>query len=141
LGAQSVLREAEWPQRERFGSAVLGASSLLVASTEAICTFFVVVSKLGILVAVTSFLSSVIVSRYHTDGIRVPVLAIAFAGAVLNLGILWNQHRLRRASSAAWRKRALSRRAKQRIALLLASSAITLLMVTVEFVIHPLRVI
>jgi hypothetical protein len=121
------------------GSTFLGCGSLLAASLETICTAFVALSKLGILTAFTSFLGTIIVSRYHADRIRVPVLALAFLGATLNLLVLWNRQRLRNRPSAAWRIRPLRVRERWRTRVLVAVSVVTMFLIAAEFLIHPIR--
>ncbi len=118
---------------------MLGGGSLVAAATEAICACFVALSKLGILVAFTSFLSTVIVSRFHADRVRVPVLAVAFVGAVANLLLLWNRQRLRNLPAAAWRKRPLTPRQRWRIGVLIGMSVVTIALVVAEFWIHPVH--
>ncbi len=122
---------------ELRGGALLGGGSLAAASIEAICTFFVALSKLGILVGFTSFLSTVIVSRFHADWVRVPVLGVALAGAVLNLVVLRNRMKLRNAPAAAWRKRPLTRAERWRIAGVIVMSTVTIALVVGEFWLHP----
>lgn len=134
-----AMDEPRSRQLTSVGSAALGSGSVLLAAVEAVCTFFVALSKLGILVGFTSLLSGVIVSRYHQDAIRLPVLAIAAIGAIMNLVVLWNATRLRNSPSAAWRKRPLSRRERWRIGMLIGLSIVTLGLVVAEFSIHPLH--
>jgi hypothetical protein len=133
------LETQESQPEKRLGSTTLASVSLLVASLETICAFFVAASKLGILIAFTSFLSTVIISRYHADRVRIPVLATAFLGATVNLLVLWNRQRLRRAPSAAWRTKPLSGRQRRRNWVLLSASAVTILLIVAEFWIHPIH--
>lgn len=117
----------------------LGSGSLMVASIEALCAFLLVLSKFGLLVAFTSFLSSVIISRYHADWVRVPVLSAAFVSAAINVFVLWNWNRLRKAPAAAWRKRRLSVRQQWRVAVVIVTSVATIALVVAEFCIHPIH--
>lgn len=139
MGVHPALLETESVSGQQPGSALLGGSSLCAAAIEAICAFFVAFSKLGILVAFTSFLSTVIVSRFHANNVRIPVLAVALVGAFFNLAVLWNRQRLRNRASALWRKRPLTARQQWRIATLIGMSAITIVLVIAEFWIHPVH--
>lgn len=142
-----AMREPELPSvpeptesdPPRFGSAVAGSAALMMASIEGICTFFVALSKFGVLVAFTSFLSTVIVSRYHADPVRAPVLGLAGIVAVLNLVVLWRRQRARSLPGAAWRKRPLTSRDRWRNRLLILISGLTIVLVIAEFWIHPLH--
>ena len=135
----SFIPEREKPDIAPQGSAWLGSGSLGIASIEAICTFFVAASKVGILVGFTSFLSTVIVSRFHADRVRIPVLILALSGAAANLLVVWNGSRLRRRSSAAWRIKPITARQRRRSLLLIGLSVLTILLVLGEFWIHPVH--
>src|SRR6266852_4558119 len=74
---------------------LLAGSSLALALIEAVCVLFLSVSKFGILIGLAAFMSAEIASPFHADRIRVPLLALAFAGAVANLFLLRNAQRLR----------------------------------------------
>lgn len=121
------------------GSVWLGSGSVAIASIEAICTFFLAASKLGILVGFTSFLSTVIVSRYHADRVRVPVLALALAGAITNLVVLWNQRRLRNRPSSVWRMRPTTARQRRRTWFLVGLALAAIALIVGEFWIHPVH--
>jgi hypothetical protein len=133
----SVMSEHSPENTKGAGSAILGGGSLAAAGIEAICTFFVTLSKLGVLAGFTALLSELIASKFHANIVRVPVLGLATAGAMLNLVVLWNRMRLRNAPAAAWRKRPLRRRERWKIGLVIAMSVMTIGLVIGEFVIHP----
>src|SRR5438270_12093307 len=98
--------EASGEQCESIPRAAwLGTGSLFAACIEALCALLLAISKLGILLAFTSFLSTVIISRFHDDRVRVPVLGLALFAALANLFVLRNWQRLRNAPAAAWRRR------------------------------------
>ena len=118
------------------GSGILGGGSLAAAAIEGVCTLFVALSKFGVLIGFTSFLETLIASRFHADRVRVPVLAMALSAALLNLLVLWNRLRLRNTPSAAWRKRPLALAERWRIGALIAMSALTVVFVVGEFWIH-----
>ena len=129
--------------RERYKpisrAAWLGTGSLFVACIEALCALLLAISKLGILLAFTSFLSTVIISRFHDDRLRVPVLGLALFAALINLFVLWNWQRLRNAPAAAWRKRPLTLRQRWQLAAVLFTSIATVVLVLGEFWIHPVH--
>jgi hypothetical protein len=121
------------------GTMTIGAGSFALAAVEAVCVFFIALGKLGILVGLASFFSSVIASRYHAPVVRTLALMVAILGAVANSFALWNWHRLRYAPAAAWRRRALSLRERVRVAFLIALAAGTILLGVTEFVIHAIE--
>ena len=142
LVGESVSRDQVANESKQPGIAphtgLLAGSSFSLALIEAVCVLFLSVSKFGILLGVAAFMSAEIASPFHADRIRVPLLGLALAGAVVNLLLLWNAHRLRNASTAAWRKRALPASQRRRIVFLIALSLLTILLVVAEFWIHPI---
>lgn len=115
-----------------------GAFSLAVI--EAVCVFYVSAGKLGLIVASTSIAASGWATILHRDCFRIPMLAIASTGAILNLFLLWRAQSFRNASSAAWRRRPMSRRELYKtnrvIALSLATLIITIAEVWIHHVLH-----
>lgn len=111
---------------------------LLFAVLESVCVFLIGLSKMGILVGVSSLLAAEKASSFHSEKFRIPILLIAVLGAVINLYSVWNFHRLRNASSAAWRRRPLTRRQKIKDSVLVALSALALVLVCAEIFVHPL---
>lgn len=134
------LSQSREQRAARAGSAALGGTSFAVSAVGAVCAFFIVLSKIGILVGFTSFLLTVIASRAHAVAVRVPLLSGSFIGAAANLFMLWNGHRLRTAPAAAWRRRPLSLAERWRISLLIAMGVTTLVLIAAEFWIHPIHV-
>jgi hypothetical protein len=132
---EPVTQKGEPSQRAVW----FGGGSLLVACIEALCALLLAISKLGVLLALASFLSSVIISRFHADRVRVPVLGLAFLAALINLFVLWNWRQLRNAKAAAWRKRRLTARQRWQIASVLITSTATITLVVGEFWIHPVH--
>ncbi|MBZ5509032.1 MAG: hypothetical protein LAO78_26530 [Acidobacteriia bacterium] len=113
-----------------------GWGAFFMAVIEAVCVFYVSAGKLGLIVASTSLAASGWATFLHRDVFRIPVLAMASIGAVLNLFLLWRAHALRNAPAAAWRRRPLSRRERWRTGRVIALSLATLTITTAEVWIH-----
>jgi len=133
-----IAPESAQPDMVSSRTGLLTVGSFALAALEAVCVFFIGLSKLGILIGVAAFMSAEIASPFHADRIRVPLLGLASTGAVVNLFILWNAHRLRSAPAAGWRKRPLSASQRRRIVFLVTLSVVTILLVVGEFWIHPI---
>lgn len=71
----------------------------------------------------------------HAAAIRLPILAVATLGALLNLWLLFNAWNLRRAGSAMWRIKPLTLKEQRRIILIAAMSIVTLLVAS-ELYLH-----
>jgi len=75
---------------------------------------------------------------FHADIIRVPMMAIALIGSVLNLYVIWKVRRLRNRQSAQWRQKPLSSKKKRSERLQIALSLLTLVLLAAEWITHPL---
>jgi len=115
-------------------------SSLFLAIVQSICTAFVALSGLRLLIGAAVFAAAIgamrVIDKIHTDAIRVPMVMFALIGAVFNLVALWQVRRLRRRAASAWRQKAVSRSkfTSERVQLIL--SALTLIVLAVESYYH-----
>ena len=129
-GAQSVSR-FKW----------IGWSSLFLAVVQSVCTIFVALSGLRLLLGAAAFSVAVGVmkiadEKIHIDAVRIPMLMFALVGAIFNLVALWQVRRLRGRAASAWRQKAISRSkfASERVQL--ALSVLTLILLAVESFYH-----
>ena len=102
---EAVSNETPSPTIEAKG--LLGWSSFFFALLQSVCTFFIAVSGLRLLIGVGSLAMSAGVvgalDRFHADWIRVPMLAIALMGALVNLAVLAQIRYLRGRPASQWR--------------------------------------
>jgi len=118
------------------GLKIVSGASLLIAILQSICTFFLTVNGIRLAVGLTSFVlaSSLIgpLRWFHQDAIRIPMLIVATAGAILDLGILlWTSH-LRNRPAAQWRRSKMSANEKRSRGLQFALALVTLVLVGTE---------
>ena len=108
-------------------------SSFFFALLQSICTFFVAVDGLRLLIGIGSFAISAWVGaslvRFHTDWIRIPMIVLALFGSLLNLAILWQIRRLRNRPASQWRQAPVppSKLRKERVQLVLSIAALVLI--------------
>jgi hypothetical protein len=74
--------------------------------------------------------------KFHSDAIRIPMMAIALAGAIVNLLALWQIKRLRNRPAAQWRRMPLSSKQRRSEGLQFALSIVTLLLLAIEYFLH-----
>ena len=124
-------------QPQRF----LTVGSLGFAIVQGVCATAVFVS--GISAALG--LSSVAVATaagpatgFHANRFRIPMLALAGVGALVNLFLFWNAERMRRNQSARWRMRPLTRKERWEKWIQVGASVLTLLLIAGELLAHPL---
>ena len=127
------------------GSAVtklLTWSSLIIAVLQSLCTAVLAVSGIRVLIGLTALAaaagSNAPAKGYHSDAIRIPMMAGALLGSLLNLYLVWHIRRLRNRPAAQWRLAPVSAKklASERLQIIL--SILTLLLLAAEWITHPL---
>jgi hypothetical protein len=113
---------------------------LALAAAESLCVAAVGLSGLRVAMGLSSLLAagaSGPAHGWHQEWIRVPLLTLGTVGALLSLLLLWNEEKLRRNPSAAWRMKPLTPKQKRVRWFQLISAIVTLLLVIAEVVTHP----
>jgi len=124
------------------GIRTLGNASLLVAVLQSICTAVLTISGIRVAIGLTALAAAGGVYApargFHQDAIRIPMLILAAAGAIINLAVLaWIWH-LRSRPSAQWRRRQLTPKQKRSERLQVVLAVITLILVGLETWTHPM---
>ena len=132
--------EEKWTEPK--GMAVLGSTSLLMAALQSLCTAVLTISGIRVAIGLTALAAASGVyapaQGFHQDAIRIPMLILAAAGAIINLAVLaWIRH-LRSRPSAQWRRRELSPRQKRSERLQIVLALVTLILVGLETWTHPM---
>ena len=115
-------------------------SSALFALLQSICTAVLAINAVRFAIGLGSLAMTVgagaFLVRFHADWIRIPMMTVAFAGALLNLAVLAHLRYLRHRPAARWRQRPLTgdtrRRERQQFLLSIAS----LVLIVVEEYFH-----
>ena len=119
----------------------IGWSSLFLALVQSVCTIFVALSGLRLLLGAAAFGAAIGVIKFadekiHIDAVRIPMLVFALSGAVFNLVALWQVRRLRGRAASAWRQKAVPRSKFASEGVQLALSVMTLLLLAAESFYH-----
>jgi len=130
------------PWSESRKMTALGGTSLLIALLQSLCTAVLTISGIRVAIGLTALAAASGVYApargFHQDAIRIPMLIVAAAGAIINLAVLaWIWH-LRSRPSAQWRRRELSARQKRSERLQVVLAIITLILVGLETWTHPM---
>lgn len=128
---KATSRSARW---------LLTWGALALAAAESICVAAVGLSGIRVALGLTSLLAagaSGPAHGWHREGLRVPLLIVGAVGALINLLLLWNEERMRRNPSAAWRIRPLTAQQRRARWIQLILAILTLLLVTAEVITHP----
>jgi len=126
------------PKPVRF----LGGASFLFALLQSLCTAVLTISGVRVAIGLSALAAASGIYApargFHQDAIRIPMLIIAAAGAVLNLAVLvWIRH-LRNRPAAQWRRHEVTAKEKRSECLQIILAVITLVLVGLETWTHPM---
>jgi hypothetical protein len=131
-GASSEKNAARWKW--------VGWSSFLLAIVQSVCSAFIALSGVRLLVGAVAFASALgvlkFMDRLHVDAIRVPMMALALVGSLMNLLALWQVWRLRKREASAWRMQEVSKKKARSERIQFALAVLTLVLLVVEEVAH-----
>jgi hypothetical protein len=117
-------------------------SSFVFALVQSFCTAVIAVSGIRVVIGLSALAAAAGIHGpargFHQDAIRIPMMLLALAGALLNLYVLWHVRRLRNRPSAQWRQRPLSPAKRRSEKLQFALSILTLLLLLAEWITHPM---
>jgi hypothetical protein len=133
-----ILPTQEETQKPSSPSLLLSGAALVGSLVEGACAILVASASAKLFIGVGAVAGAVKASRLHADIIRIPVLLVSAAAAVIMLVVLWNSGRARNRSTARWRKRPITLREKFSIGMTLVASILTLALVVGEAIEHPL---
>jgi hypothetical protein len=115
-------------------------SSFFFALLQSVCTFFAAANGLRFAVGLGSLVLSAsagtMVDRFHADALRVPMIGLASAAALLNLAVVAQVRRLRRRPASHWRQVAPSPHKLRMERMQIILSVATLALVAVEEILH-----
>ncbi len=128
--ARSATQSAPLPSTS--GSVLAGMSALTFAVIEGVCAGLVLLKGVALFSGLIALMAAGASSWMHSDPVRVPLMVLAGAAALLNLYVIGNGWRLRRSPAAAWRVRALTAAERRRAGFVVAASLFTLALIAAE---------
>ncbi len=124
------------------GMRVLSRGSFLFALLQSLCTAVLTVSGIRVAIGLTALAAASGIyapaTGWHQDAIRIPMLIIAAAGALINLAVLFWIWHLRARPSARWRQRELTAKEKRSERVQVVLAIVTLVLVGLETWTHPM---
>jgi hypothetical protein len=118
---------------------VVSGTSMAMALLQSVCTAVLTVNSIRVGIGVAALAAGSIAGPLiplHKDSIRIPMLAIAVVGALLNFVVLAWVRRLRNRPEAQWRRRELTKRERRSERLQVAMAVLTLILVGLEVWTH-----
>jgi hypothetical protein len=127
-------------KKQRQDSWLIGLTSFIFILLQSACTAVMAISGLRLLIglgslAAASFIPGFILS-IHADKIRIPMMAIAVLGSVLNLYVVWRIRSLRARPASQWRTQPVTAKQRRSETIQIALSILTLLLVVAEILAH-----
>lgn len=124
---------------KRMGTVSL--ASMILALLQSLCTALLTINGIRVGIGVAALAAGGIwapLLSLHRDSIRIPMLAIAVVGALVNLAVLFWIRRLRARPEAQWRRREITKKERRSERLQVAMSLVTLALVSLEVWSHPI---
>ncbi|MBS1801546.1 MAG: hypothetical protein JSS95_17180 [Acidobacteria bacterium] len=114
------------------------AGSFLFALLQSGCAAFMAISGFRTLIGLGALASGFYGSAqwFHGDKIRIPMMVVAFAGALFNLYSVWRVRSLRARPAAQWRVQPVSRAKLRSERLQVAMAIVTLILLAAEWFAH-----
>lgn len=124
------------------GLRALSGASLLVVLLQSACTAVLTISGIRVAIGLSALAAASGIYApargFHQDAIRIPMLILAAAGAIVNLAVLVWIWKLRSAPAAQWRKREISTKQRRSERLQVVLAIVTLILVGLEVWTHPM---
>ena len=136
----SPQQTADVGHPSRVRGTILGWSALALAAVESLCAAAVALSGVRVLLGMGSLIAATAAGPahgLHREALRVPILWVSGALALLNLLLLWNENRIRHNPAAQWRLQPLTPKQRRQRWIQLATSVAALLLILAEVVTHP----
>ena len=119
---------------------VIAWSSFFFALLQSICTFFVALSGVRLVIGIGSVVLSAgaatALEKFHANWIRLPMVGLALLGSLLNLVVLIQIRVLRSRPASRWRQRPLSPKQVRMERVQWFLSFATLILVAIEEYLH-----
>jgi hypothetical protein len=116
-------------------------ASMTLAVLQSLCTALLTINGIRVGIGLAALAASSIwtpVLSLHRDSIRIPMLAFAVVGAVVNLAVLFWIWHLRARPEAQWRRREITKKERRSERLQVAMAVVTLALVGLEAWSHPI---
>ena len=133
-----LLLPVEETQKSSSPSLLLSSAALVGSLVEGACAILVASASAKLFLGLGAVAGAVKASRLHADIVRIPVLLVSAAAALITLLVLWNAWRARNRFAAHWRKRPMTLRERFSFAVTLLASVMTLALVVGEAIEHPI---
>ena len=134
--------EASRPKMLLVNSELINWSSIVFAILQSACTAVIAISGLRVAIGLSALAAAAGIHApahgFHQDAIRIPMMTLAFLGAVINLYVVWKVRHLRSRPASQWRQQPVTKKKLNSERFQIALSVLTLLLLAAEWITHPL---
>jgi len=112
-----------------------------MALLQSLCTAILTINSIRLGIGLAALAAGSIAApllSFHRDAIRIPMLWLAVAGAVVNLAVLFWIWHLRARPESQWRRQEISKKQRRSERVQLVLSIVTLALVALEIWTHPI---
>ena len=128
--------------RGRPSNWFLGVTSLLFIVLQSVCTAVMAISGIRVLIGLSALAAAAGLHRpawgYHADAIRIPMMALAVVGSLVNLYVVWRIRSLRSRPAARWRAQPVTAKQKRAEAFQIGLAILSLVLVAAEWWTHTI---
>jgi hypothetical protein len=121
---------------------LLQYSSFTIALLQSACTAVIAISGIRVAIGLTALGAAAGIHApahgFHQDAIRIPMMALALLGSLVNLFVIWKIRHLRSKPAAKWRVQPPTRKKINSERLQIALSVLTLILLAAEWITHPM---
>jgi hypothetical protein len=132
---------ASEPKKSLLDSRLLNWSAILFAILQSACTAVMVISGVRVAIGLGALAAAAGIYApahgFHQDAIRIPMMALALLGSVINLYVVWKVRWLRSKPAAQWRQQPITKKKLNSERFQIALSILTLLLLAAEWITHP----
>jgi hypothetical protein len=118
----------------------VAVTSFLFILLQSACTFVMAVSGVRVIIGLSALAAAAGLNRpasgFHADAIRIPMMAIATGGSLINLYVIWRIRSLRARPSSQWRTQPAPAGKRRAENIQIAMAVLTLLLVAAEYATH-----
>ena len=133
--------ETSRPKMPAVNTKFLNWSGIVFALLQSACTAVIAISGLRVAIGLSALAAAAGIHEpahgFHQDAIRIPMMVLAFLGAVLNLYVVGKVRRLRSRPASQWRQQPVTKKKLNSERFQIALSVLTLLLLAAEWITHP----
>ncbi len=93
---------------------VFNWSSIIFAVLQSACTAVIAISGLRLAIGLSALAAAAGIHApahgFHQNAIRIPMMALAFLGAIINLFVIWKVRNLRSKPASQWRQQPVTKK-------------------------------